>query len=332
MPRPSVCVQSENQIAALRQRLAALLPELVALPGVLGIVLGGGMSRGYADHLSEIDLTLYLTSDAYRRWMGGHAPLPQGIAVLGGALCDIRLADLDAERAAAWSDDALWDASYAEVLHDPQGLVAQLLSAKLATHPRPEDAEGPLFSCWWYFRLAGDIWLHRGDVPQGHHMLGQAVVMLTKALFLANGERVPHEKWLLHMSRSLPWLPARWPERLAAAMATGDMGLAGLRQRQAAIQSLWEEVDAFARGALPVPMMQRTFYRLLLLLAERGALPLAEWQRHADRSLLSSEPFHSLVRVEGDMVALDRDLLRQIGPDAMYAWHYQVVRAVADGC
>lgn len=62
MNRPQVQIESENKISTLRRHLEKMLPEFEALPGVIGLILNGGLLRGYADHLSEIDVTIYLTS------------------------------------------------------------------------------------------------------------------------------------------------------------------------------------------------------------------------------------------------------------------------------
>ncbi len=53
MNRPYVQIESENTIATLRHHLEKMLPEFEALPGVVGLTLNGGLSRGYTDHLSE---------------------------------------------------------------------------------------------------------------------------------------------------------------------------------------------------------------------------------------------------------------------------------------
>lgn len=330
MARPFVQVQSANQIDKLRQHLDALLPRFEALSGVVGITLNGGMSRGYADHLSEIDVTFYLTAVTYADWQAGHAPIPLGIGMIDGALYDVHVVDLAAERTRDWEDDALWDASYAQVLWDPTGQVAQLLQEKADSFPSPGQAGGYLFSCWWYFRLAGDIWRHRGDGLQGHAMLNQAVVALVKALFVANRELVPHEKWLVHMSRTLAWTPARWDARLGEAMQTGDLSPTSLLPRQAVIESLWDEVDTFARRdvpTLPVRMMQKTLYDLLMLLVENETVSVADWQAQAGLDLLNRAPFHGVVRVDADRIRLDKARLAACGPDDLYAWHYEIVQA-----
>lgn len=330
--RPHVQLTTPNLLPQLRQHSESTLPRLQALPGVIGITLNGGLSRGYGDHLSEIDLTLYLDAETYAEWQLGAAPVTLGIAVIDGALYDLRSLDYAAETARDWSMLERWDASYAEILYDPRGAIAQLLQVKLAQRPQPAEAEGSLFRCWWYYRLAGDIWIHRQDPLQGHHLCEQALVALLEALFLANGEYVPHEKWLIHMSRSLAWTPDRWEARLREAMLTGDLSVASLVARQAVLDGLWREVDARVKAltchGLPVAVMQRTFYELLKLLADRGSLRVAEWQAMASLDLLNNAPFHGLVTRDGDSLRLSRERLLACRPDEMYAWHYEIVRAV----
>lgn len=46
---------------------------------ILAISLNGGISRGYADHLSEIDLTIYLEEDKYIKWSNSTTPISKGI-------------------------------------------------------------------------------------------------------------------------------------------------------------------------------------------------------------------------------------------------------------
>ena len=50
--------------------------QLANFPEVIGITLVGGLSRGYADRLSEIDLNIYLTKESYRIWKMGKGPIP----------------------------------------------------------------------------------------------------------------------------------------------------------------------------------------------------------------------------------------------------------------
>ncbi len=252
MTRPYVQVKSENLIETMRSHLAQTLPTLTVLPGVVGTTLNGGLSRGYGDHLSEIDLTLYLDSKAHSSWIEQDcAVLPEAKRIhdtiydAGGVLYDVKLADISAEQKRPWGHTELWDASYAEILYDPHGLVHSLLEDKLGQWPDEEELRDCLFACWWHYHLAGNIWIHRADPQQAHLVLNIAVQLLVRALFLGNNEYVPHEKWLIHLSRSLSWRPENWDDRLAQAMSSSRTNEEALRDRQSVIAGLKEEVDRF---------------------------------------------------------------------------------------
>lgn len=331
MTRPFVQVVGTNLVEPLRQHLAAQLPIFKAIPGLVGITLNGGLSRGYADHLSEIDVTLFLNAATYREWQTQRSPVALGITVIDGQVYDIKAVDIDQEWVRVWESDALWDASYAEILYDSEGAVQRLYAEKLASRPSAESAGGFMMSCWWYYRLAGDIWIERGDVVQGHAMLNQAAVNLVKAIFCANQEFIPHEKWLFHMSRSLAWQPDNWPVRMAETLSTGDLSIQSMIERQRIIDSLWREVDVFLIAHyfadLPVHVMQRSTYQGLILLAQRRAIPLAEWQALGFGASFNYEPLHAVVRIENDTIMLDKEKLIRLSPDTFYAWHGAVAEA-----
>jgi hypothetical protein len=331
MTRPYVSLAATNRAAELRTRLLARLPELAAIPGVLGITLNGGISRGFADALSEIDVTLFLGPGVLHAWGRDGSPVPLGISQYDGWTWDVAAFDLAAREEQPWERDARWDGSYAEILHDPTGRLQALFAAQ-ATPPAIDAVEGELFQCWWYYRLAGDIWIGRGDWLQGHHILNQATAALVRALFAANGELIPHEKWLFHMSRTLAWRPEKWEERLTAALRTGNLDEESLRTRQAAIDALWQEIDAYVRRTqfsnLPVTMMQRSFYNLLAALVERGSFSWAEWETLGGTGLMNMDPFHPLLIIDTAGVRLDVARLATLTPAEMYSWHYAVVEAV----
>jgi hypothetical protein len=332
MTRPSVQISSENQLGSLRQHLDTMLPHFGSFQGVVGVTLNGGLSRGYADHLSEIDVTFYLTSEAFDSWRNSKAPIALGITMLDGQLYDIKHVSYIGELDRDWEDVALWDASYAEILYDPDGHLSKLFAQKLGDGPDFRVAEGLMMNCWWHFQLAGDIWIHRGDILQGHHMFNQSINPLVQALFVANREYIPHEKWLLHLSRSLDWKPADWESRLGAAMSTGDLTIESLRARQAVIGKLWGEIDRciieqFAPH-LPVHVMQKSTYEHLKLLADAGRMILEEWQAQTGNDFPNWDPFYPIIRLEQGRIILDREALLEIGPDEMYSWHYDVLLAV----
>lgn len=333
MPRPTVRIETANKISGLRAHLDRQVPRFAALPGVVGITLNGGLSRGYADELSEIDVTCYLTSDAYRQWQAGGAPFGTGIQMIDGALYDLKAVDLREERIRDWEMVTLWDASYAEILHDPSGEVAALHAAKLAQPPGADTAAGPLFAAWWYFELAGNIWIHRADPLQGQLMLNQAVMELVKALFLANGEYVPHDKWLIHLSRSLEWTPPDWDQRLTSAICDIRPTVKGLRLRQQHIAALWDDIDRHTvticvpgyPDGLQLPHLSA--YKLLGWLVASAPVSISAWQDRAGLDILNGAPFNVCVKLHDGQVILDRDRLARLTSAEVYTWHYAIVEA-----
>jgi len=334
MTRPTVNINAPNQLPALRAHLDRMLPRFTALPGVVGLTLNGGMSRGYADHLSEIDVTFYLNAPTHAAWQAGYAPFGTGIQMIDGMLYDLKVLNIDEERARDWDMVTRWDMSYAEVLHDPTGAITALRAEKLAAPIDPLEAGGLLFAAWWYFDLAGTIWIQRGDPLQGHVMLTQAILELVKALFLANGEYIPHEKWLIHMSRSLAWTPPDWETRLTHVLCDLTPTIEGLRQRQAAIAALWHAIDRrIIATHLPgypaeLHVAHQYFYDLLAWLAADGPVSAADWQRRASLDVLNSAPFNRCARLERAHVILDRERLLAMTSSDVYDWHYAIVEAV----
>lgn len=332
--RPYVQLTTENKVKELYKHLEDFLPSLKSIPGIIGITLNGGMSRGYADYLSEIDITLFLNSETYKEWMNSKSPITVGITKIKGILFDVKIVDYYSEKERIWNDTDLWDTSYAKVLFDPDQKITQLFKEKLSEIQSMDKVEGMLFNCWWYFRLAGDIWIHRGDSLQGHMMLNEAVILLVKALFIINKEYIPHEKWLIHMSRSLKWLPFNWDKRLSQAMNTGNLTISSLKNRQAIIKDLWKEIDEYLIDNiykdLPVHIMQRTFYELLKYLVYKGTITIDEWESKADIGLLNKDPFHNIVEIKDNKIVVDKTKLLNITQKDMYSWHYEIVNSVIE--
>ncbi|MBX3002086.1 MAG: hypothetical protein KF893_26410, partial [Caldilineaceae bacterium] len=143
---------------------------------------------------------------------------------------------------------------------------------------------------------------------------------------------IPHEKWLLHMSRSLDWQPTDWGNRLCAALSTAAMDISSVRTRQGVIRQLWTEVDNYIKAQyfpnLPVHMMQKSTYDKLKRLVDATAIAVDEWQTEFGESVPNSDPFHALIRVQDARIVLDDEALLRIGADAMYSWHYAVLNAL----
>ncbi len=334
MNRPYVNLNSKNMIDDLLASLDMELEKLKSIDGLVGITLNGGLSRGYADHLSEIDIVIYLEKEHFEKWQKTKTPFPLGIVMLAGQLYDIKAVDYESEEKRIWDSVALWDLSYSKILFDPKKKIEQLRRDKLSCTPEVKEAEALLFSSWWYYKLAGDIWIHRGDALQGHYMLNRAVVPLLESLFIANREFIPHEKWIVHMSRTLHWKPKHWEERLAEVLGTGDLSIQSLISRQAAIESIWKEIDEYlinaANPGFKLPFCQRNTYFLLKSLVDKETVSINEWESLSNIMTLNYEPFYSIVTIDNEVIVVDKEKLLSIRPEDMYYMMYNVVHYVRD--
>lgn len=329
MARPYVQAAGENLLDEYLRELERALPMLKALPGVVGITLNGGLSRGFGDGLSEIDITLYLSEAGMRAFSMTRQPIALGITKLNGYLYDIKAVLYSSEREREWDMVAKWDASYARVLYDPEGKIERMLREQLLERPKSTDAGGYMFSAWWYYKLAGDIWLSRGDAIQGHMMLNMAVPPLLTALFVLNGEYAPHEKWLIHMSRSLEWTPDNFEARLEDITIARECTLKSVALRQRAIDAMWHDIDLKLCEGMdaPLPLAQLGAYAKLVKAFDKGVYTLDEFAEAFGLEELNSEPMHALARVEGDLIYIDRDAAANLDETRLYSWFLEAVRA-----
>ena len=92
---------------------------------------------------------------------------------------------------------------------------------------------------------------------------------------------------------------------------------ASLRTRQQAIRELWDQVDRRLIEThwphLPVQVMQKTTYEQLKLLVDAGSMTLSEWRDRTGKGVPNGDPFHPVIRVEGDRIVLDREALLAVG-------------------
>ena len=77
-------------------------------------------------------------------------------------------------------------------------------------------------------------------------------------------------------------------------------------------------------------MMQKSTYEQLKLLVERGAMTVAEWEALAGKGFPNRAPFYPVVEWSGGRIILDKETAQSIPSNAMYSWHYEVLRAVLD--
>lgn len=229
--------------------------------------------------------------------------------MIDGYLYDIKLVNYQEELKRELDFVEQWDLSYAKILYDPEGKMADYISKKISPPVDISRASGLLWSAYWSYKLAGDIWIHRQDVLQGHYVFNSAIKPLISALFIANKEYIPHDKWLVHMSRSLLWKPDDWDALLLGTMNTGALSLQSLINRQQCIEKLWSEINHKL-------CVMSNFYNQL------------DFVQKSNYESLNYEPFHSLFQRVGDRIIFNKNRLLSLKSDDMYMWMYQIANEV----
>lgn len=293
--------------------------------GLVGITLNGGLSRGYGDHLSEVDVTLYFDKESYNKYRQGLYDITEGICMIDGLLYDVKILDFEEEEKRSFSVvTELWDMSYAKILYDPNSRVKSLYEEKLKKEVSSEQAGGYMFSSWWHIKLACDIWLHREDSLQGHMMLNEAAKTLVQSIYIVNQEYVPHEKWLLHFLDRLNWLPLEATDLLNILFFTGDLSLASLQQRQEKMLSVYESINNYAGFDLS----KKGFIKKIEMVLSKKIYDFNEFDELVGLNTINSDPFNKFVKRVGDTIVVDHEAFMSLSESQMYEWHYSTVTAV----
>ncbi len=328
MKRPYVKLSSQNTLQELLKALYKSLHKFTDLNGMVGIILDGGLSRGYGDHLSEIDIIIYVHEKQFLEYKEGTCPFALGITVIDGYLYDIKLVNFEQEIQRDFDSIALWDLSYASIIYDPEGKIADFVKQKLSRPVEISSASSLLWDAYWHYRLAGDIWIYRQDALQGHFVLNNAIKPLLSALFIANKEYIPHDKWLVHMSKSLLWKPNNWDTVLMGIMRTDDYSVRSLIDRQQCIDGLWKSINhklcEMSDFHSELDFVQKRSYESLRKLIDKSEYTIDEWMSVESLESLNYEPIHSIFKKMGDKIILDQNGLLALKPEDMYIWMYQI--------
>lgn len=165
-----------------------------------------------------------------------------------------------------------------------------------------------------------------------HHVLNLALSPLLGALFVANKEYIPHEKWLIHMSRSLSWKPEQWDTMLTGAMSTGDCSLQSLINRQQCIDIIYKSINRYLCDMTDfhcqLDFTQKASYHELLKLTEKDVYTIEEWTSLQSMDVLNYEPIHSLFYKNGNKIYFNKEGLITLKPEDMYIWMYEIAHTV----
>ncbi len=344
MKRPKPRIKSPNRIQDLLIKTNEIVSEVLqSVNEIMGVVLIGGLSRGYGDELSEIDLKFFLHKKDFEKWMSSGAVFPSGDSLFKGHYVDFDFVCFEDEMDEDWSDYKVWDASTAKILYDPKGLIRDLFRLKIVFPKKKKEAllmKYILTYGVYFYDLVVQQWQHRGDLLAAHHCLNNALDSLIKTVFLINDEFIPFEKWALNLSYSLPWLPKDWEIRITKAMLVQEISETDVERRKSMIAALFKEVYCKLVGEerCDLDWIELIKYEALVTLRQNKRMKLEEFQKRYGASLGASmlvmEPLFSLLSVKekngGKYVYFDEQKLKTLNWDALLDWDKRLVRKLLE--
>lgn len=236
----SVTFQIQNSDPALLARATAIARAFVQdymRPDVVGIVLLGAIPRGYFDTHADIDIAIF-------QQRGAELPLKEKFLHIDGLEVQIWLSDYEDDHDTAWDMARRWTYTQREIVHDPQGKIAQLLAEKVPL--RPEERRWMLMAgltlSEWYVNRLTQLWVDRGSLTSAQHMFEQGINYFYELLFALNHELVADTKWRLYCVERLERLPSRFQERIREAMLLHAFTMEDVGRRKQAFMGMWDEM------------------------------------------------------------------------------------------
>ena len=343
MSRPKPTIGSHNDHAAFFRQAQVCADRFAAHEGVVGVLLTGGVARGYADHFSEIDLAVYLMSSAFEAWTrSGLAPYAEGDSSLDGWHVDFDYLCYEDELQAEWDHVKRWDRSYAVVLHDQQGWMQKLLARKAILSDEEKQgltSQHLILFGEYYCNLVVPSWVHRGDLLAAHHCLNIAFKSLIKAVFLANNELIPFDKWTLNLSYTLAWTPSNWRQRIEQALLVREISSSDVERRLTLLSDLLAECKTGQFGAKEkgLGIIEAQKQEMLCVIRGQGAMPASEFDRRFGlRKAIQSPLFHLLrreTRGDEEWLVFDEERFREHteqGFEGFLQWDRALLRTLAE--
>ncbi|MFX1380136.1 MAG: DUF4037 domain-containing protein [Promethearchaeota archaeon] len=299
--RPYGAIYSKGKYKEMMEDVKRIVEELKNEVGVIGITLCGGLSRGYGDELSEIDLNVYLADDIYNHWITGMGPIPHNDALWRGCYVDIEFFSFEKEIKEDWDLIKKWDASYNEILFDPRGKIEALFKEKdvFTSQEKFHCLSKSFRKCMYIGDLVVIQWINRGDALTANQLIINAVSGLIDLAFLANDEYPPYEKWALNYSYSLKWLPKDWKRKISEIILTKEISIKEAERKHALFVELykdcWEKI--VGEESRDLEFIDLVTLHELQFIIDNAPVPIEKFAESFDIKHLSYEPIYKFTNI-----------------------------------
>lgn len=243
-------LHGENRIEEFRHLADTLVSKIASFDGVAGIVLIGGLARGFADRHSDLDTVVLLSrkDKALRekiRKVGAHLQKLTSIDM------DVEVHFLDDLKKLEWGEMTRWDFSHAQIVYDISGQIKKLLRRKLRVNERFWRERIVVYGEYlkWYccppkedMGTMTETWIERGDLASAHFCLNYSIDLIVRMIFALNKEFLPPPKWMLFYSYNLKWLPDNYRKLVEEALAVKSLSVSDLKRRLKTLRKMWHEI------------------------------------------------------------------------------------------
>lgn len=210
--------KTKNLSEKLLKGIQQYIEELKKFPEVIGILITGGLARGFADKFSDIDIEFFLHEKDFDKWER-KSPVKLNRKIYNN---DVEIEFFNFEGFSDsnnddsnWTMENRWDKSRSKIVYDPDGKVRKLLESKVVFRKDElkESIKRAHKYAYWFGNMVSESWLERGDIVSATSSINIALENLVDFLFLINGEFIPHRKWKFFYVKGLDTLPRDFSER-----------------------------------------------------------------------------------------------------------------------
>lgn len=223
----------------LPKSVEPLLPELIADPNTMGILLNGSYAYGDAYPGSDVDLMVFLTPGESK---------PFETREMEGVTVEIHWRDLGkASMRLIERPMEVYRYLDGEILHDPDGQVAHLVRTASERYENYRVSDEEKFTLiYWLQSVEQKIWLAKnaGDLPKAAFVASTSSWRILEGLWAANHRPMPPSSLAWQHLKRLPRVPEHYnalidhlfmggpKERVEAALELIDWTLSQLEPNQ----------------------------------------------------------------------------------------------------
>ncbi len=236
---------SDPALLEKAKQIAISFAQQYKVEGVVGIVLLGGIARGYFDQHSDIDIAIFKRPEAA-------LPTTPMYQHIDGVEIQCFVEDYETEIKAHWETAKRWAYTSRQIFYDPAGLIARLLEEKttLKADERKEMLMRGMALSEWYINRLTQLWIDRGNLISAFDMFAEGLPLFFDALFALNGQLTPSVKWRYYFVERLAILPPNFQEKLKEALLVKGLSIEELDRRKQVFMEMWQAILPFVEQEL----------------------------------------------------------------------------------